>query len=364
MWTHWTPLYTAALLGFLSQTHCPAQNLVRNPGFEHYFNYTDNNFNLVFHPEHWYYNPTSTNHPIYFCADRFKNRKMPWNPHPDSSKILAGDNLNYISILILPSTQKAYTKFVSPLSAGKRYRLSIDIRAMDQSNYLSDLLVGLKEKNRNLDSCLYNLQLVLPDSICNEAIYERWITLETEFIAQGKEEELVIAGGSPTDYNKIISSDPEKYQLRRYQGPARLKYYVDNIDLSPMEDSLPVQSINKPDILKSGKSLILDNIYFDFDKYELLPASFPELDSLAGYLLLNPDLHLRISGHTDNFGSDAYNEVLSLKRAESVAEYLTNKGIGKDKLSAVGFGDKLPVGSNDTEEGRRKNRRIEIQMID
>jgi outer membrane protein OmpA-like peptidoglycan-associated protein len=338
-----------------------AQNLVRNPGFDQFYNYTDENHNLVYHPEYWFYEASTSDHPIYFCAARFGNKTLAWNPHPDSTRIREGENLNYISILILPITQRAFTKLESPLRQGKLYRLSLDIRLTDQSNYLSDLLVGFKA-NGKMDTITTIVNLLVPDSLCNENAYKNWIKLSNDFTATGKEAVLAIAAGTPDDYRKIISSDPDKYQLKRYQGPPRLKYYVDNISLTSLENNLPDPITTLPDTLKSGKSLILENIYFDFNSYELLPASFPELDSLVGYLLSNPDLYLRISGHTDNFGSEAYNEVLSLKRAESVTEYLSKKGIDKDRLKAIGNGAKYPLDSNQTAAGRKRNRRIEIQL--
>jgi OOP family OmpA-OmpF porin len=77
----------------------------------------------------------------------------------------------------------------------------------------------------------------------------------------------------------------------------------------------------------------------------------------------NPSLRLEVQGHTDNKGSAAYNKKLSQKRADSVMDYIVKKGIGKERLSAMGYGLEKPAASNDTETGRAENRRVELSPI-
>jgi len=112
-----------------------------------------------------------------------------------------------------------------------------------------------------------------------------------------------------------------------------------------------------------NKPYTLRNIYYDFDKWDLKPESFPVLDSLAMLLKENPELKVEIRSHTDSRGSDEYNLTLSQKRAESVVKYLVSKGISPERLIAKGYGEKHPIASNDTEEGRAKNRRTEFVII-
>jgi len=107
---------------------------------------------------------------------------------------------------------------------------------------------------------------------------------------------------------------------------------------------------------------ILENIYFDFDKAELKPESFPELDKLIKFLLENPELKIEIRGHTDNIGTKEYNLQLSLARAEAVANYLIGKGIDRKRIEVLWFGDEQPIAPNDTEENRQKNRRVEFKL--
>lgn len=116
--------------------------------------------------------------------------------------------------------------------------------------------------------------------------------------------------------------------------------------------------------LAVGNIFVLRNIYFDFDKAILKPASNKELNNLLELLQKKPDMHIEISGHTDSKGSDEYNQVLSKKRAHAVVTWLVSKGISKDRLTYEGYGESSPLASNDDEEeGRELNRRTEFKII-
>jgi outer membrane protein OmpA-like peptidoglycan-associated protein len=113
----------------------------------------------------------------------------------------------------------------------------------------------------------------------------------------------------------------------------------------------------------SKKEIKVDNIYFENNSFEFLPSSKASLEELYRILIDNPDLIIQINAHTDNVGSNDYNQELSQKRAQAVIDFLIKKGIGKNRLVAKGFGQTQPVGDNDTEEGRQLNRRITFQII-
>ncbi len=113
-----------------------------------------------------------------------------------------------------------------------------------------------------------------------------------------------------------------------------------------------------------GEKVVLNNIFFETDKYELMEASFPELKKLVQLMKNNPALVIEISGHTDNVGSKEYNQLLSEKRAKAVYEYLIENQISAKRLLNAGYGEALPVSSNETEVGRAANRRIELKIID
>ena len=111
-----------------------------------------------------------------------------------------------------------------------------------------------------------------------------------------------------------------------------------------------------------GTVVTLKNVFFDFDKTELKPESFVELDKLVSYLQQNL-LRIEIGGHTDNQGSDEYNDRLSENRAKAVYDYLVQKGIPANRLQYKGYGMRVPVADNSTEEGRAANRRTEFKII-
>lgn len=105
--------------------------------------------------------------------------------------------------------------------------------------------------------------------------------------------------------------------------------------------------------------LVLEGILFESGSATLEAESGPRLDRVVEYMTHRPSVRLRIAGHTDNVGNPARNQALSAERAEAVRDYLVAHGIDAGRLEAVGFGDTQPVASNDTEEGRAQNRRIE-----
>jgi outer membrane protein OmpA-like peptidoglycan-associated protein len=108
--------------------------------------------------------------------------------------------------------------------------------------------------------------------------------------------------------------------------------------------------------------VVLNYIYFDINEYHILPKSFNELNLFANYMLDHPDITVEISGHTDNTGEYNKNRELSQKRADAVVAYLKYKGV-TNKMISKGYGSTKPVASNETEEGRAKNRRVEVKII-
>lgn len=116
-------------------------------------------------------------------------------------------------------------------------------------------------------------------------------------------------------------------------------------------------------LLEKQKKVRLNNIFFDFDKYDLKPESYLELDRVVRILNENPDVEIHIEGHTDSIGNDEYNLQLSRKRAESVRNYLVSKGISRERITIFGFGSSLPIATNRTEEGRALNRRVEVWFV-
>lgn len=126
----------------------------------------------------------------------------------------------------------------------------------------------------------------------------------------------------------------------------------------PFYKDVPLQPIT------TGKSIVLNNIFFETDSYNLKTESHLELDKVVGFLVTNESLVVEISGHTDNVGTENYNLTLSQKRADAVVDYLVSKGVEKTRLIAKGYGFSKPIDSNETPGGRAKNRRTELMIVE
>jgi len=136
-----------------------------------------------------------------------------------------------------------------------------------------------------------------------------------------------------------------------------------NLDIPPDKDRMRLPPIKLKKI-EAGKNIVLNNIFFDFDKASLRSDSKPELERVAKVLNDNPSMKIEISGHTDSKGSATYNLKLSEARAKSVIDFLISSGTDKSKLTYKGYGLLKPIASNDTEEGRQKNRRTEFKVLE
>ncbi|HVK50039.1 MAG TPA: OmpA family protein, partial [Pseudobacter sp.] len=139
-------------------------------------------------------------------------------------------------------------------------------------------------------------------------------------------------------------------------------FFSENFALSQQSDSIfnidiPLQPI------EANATIVLRNIFFDVNKYDLKPESTSELDNLVVLLRDNPTVRIQLSGHTDNVGKEQDNLQLSNNRARAVVKYLVDHGIEPARLSFKGYGASQPVADNDSEEGRAKNRRTELKVI-
>lgn len=118
-------------------------------------------------------------------------------------------------------------------------------------------------------------------------------------------------------------------------------------------------------VIRQGDDLILNmpsGITFGHDRSDIQPQFRPTLDQVAQVLSQYNQTYVDVYGHTDSTGADAYNQGLSERRAQSVADYLSSRGVVRERLGVRGYGETQPVASNDTEDGRAANRRVEIKV--
>ena len=161
----------------------------------------------------------------------------------------------------------------------------------------------------------------------------------------------------------VTSGEPKDYRL----SAEAAGYVFFNQSLKIEGASATEKTINRTIEMRKisvGVSSVLRNIYFDFDKASFKTESYTELNKLEAMLVQNNTMAVEIAGHTDAIGTNAYNQQLSLRRAQAVKDYLTKKGIDSRRVTAVGYGKTRPLASNDDEEGGRElNRRVEFKVL-
>lgn len=176
----------------------------------------------------------------------------------------------------------------------------------------------------------------------------------------------------------ISQSNPEtgEYEIRLPAGELYgLRAEADgslsesqNLDVRNIKDEQTIEKDFNLDPIgvarvQENASILLNNLFFDLEKATLRSESFPELNRIVALMKESPSMQIEIAGHTDTTGSDEYNLALSRQRAGAVASYLTEKGIDSSRMTVLFFGETKPMVSNDTREGRKKNRRVEFRIL-
>jgi outer membrane protein OmpA-like peptidoglycan-associated protein len=184
-----------------------------------------------------------------------------------------------------------------------------------------------------------------------------------EDLSTGKVVQITRSDPATGDFFAVL---PER---KRYGYTARKPGYFPqsgNVDmrteLTEVRLPRPIRLATIENMKTEDISLPLNNLFFETAKYELQPESFPELNRLAE-LIQSESLRIEVQGHTDNVGNDAGNQTLSENRAKSVRAYLIGRGCNAGNITAKGFGESKPKASNDTDEGRAQNRRVEIRVV-
>ena len=193
-----------------------------------------------------------------------------------------------------------------------------------------------------------------------------WQCISGIFVAQGGEQYITIGNFNLAEQSGYVDYD----SLTRLLPGAY--YYIDDITVEclncppPVADDLNVDSAyltKEQPAFTIGSTFVLKDIFFEFDKSTILQQSYFELRSLISLLESYPNMRIEIRGHTDGKGTDSYNLRLSENRAKAVTDYLIAKGINEKRLQFKGYGKSMPIDTNDTEEGRANNRRVEFKII-
>lgn len=342
-----------------------SQNLVPNPSFENYRN-CPTDISQTAEIDYWM-SPTIAT-PDFFCAcERVVKEKDFKVDVPDnffgtqqarSGKAYAGfishqknQNIDYREYLSVALT--------APLEKGLLYEVSFYISLADNSNFGINGVNALftkeiPELTRDLVIEAYPGVL---DNLKIEDDMNNWVKLTGIWEGKGYESFLTIGNFLFDSQLKTGAVKPSGVPLSQVAY-----YYLDDVNVSPLEPERNAEPDVERTMLIPNKNVVLKNIYFETGKWDLLPASFPELDNLAEGLRVNDDYVLEIYGHTDNVGDAESNLLLSKNRAAAVADYLNLKGVERYRLTSAGFGEKSPIDTNDTDSGRQNNRRVEVKM--
>ncbi len=162
--------------------------------------------------------------------------------------------------------------------------------------------------------------------------------------------------------NQVAAAQADTEQARLAATQAEQQLQVADSDKAAMRARLSVQLNAILQTRDSARGLIVNmsDVLFDTGKYTLLPGAREKLSKVAGILIAYPGLNIAVGGYTDNVGTDQLNQGLSEERAGAVRDYLVQQGVPANSVTATGFGNTLPVASNDSSAGRQENRRVEL----
>ncbi|MFH2143620.1 MAG: OmpA family protein [Bacteroidota bacterium] len=365
--------------------YCVSQNLVPNPGFENYGPCPEDFIpfpkkNLV---KEW--NMPSKGTADYFNRCSKKNAGVPIN---FAGAVQAHSGDAYIGIILrehfnenmlkdnstnLVYREYAQAKLTIPLEAGKTYCVQLYYSHAGNSQYAVDRL-GICLSNNSIgvshDGVIGSKPQIFntPGKFMNNA--GMWTPLCDTYTAVGDEQFITIGNfwfNDETKFERMDLSGITKPIIQAY-------YFIDDVSVIEISDPKDCECAKSDEIIQTdteidfekaveGESIILQNIFFDIDKAILLPESHTELNKLLSFMNKYPEMEIEISGHTSNTGTPEHNLDLSNRRAKAVADFLIEKGIVENRIKSLGYGLTKPIASNETKEGRSKNRRVEFKII-
>lgn len=362
--------FTVLLMAACTALSAQPENLVPNPGFEEYvrcpgdFSESPGEFSVT----GWRSATRGTPDHFHACSRGDANVPYNWAGVADAFE---GDG--YAGIFVWMNTDNQYREYLQcqltqPLLKDSSYRISFRYKLSSYSKYAADrigLLLTDTIVTRRDDRPLKEIPTL---SVIQDSALTRttglWEKAAMDYKARGGERYLTIGNffdNETTGYYRII--------FRNIAQPMLAKsayYYVDNVEVAPKyllsdtPDLLPDFSLPEANL---NVTYVLDNIEFEFDSYKLSPSSFEELDQVVAFMNRYPHVRVRLSGHTDDLGSERYNQALSANRARSVSLFLRHQGIDASRIETFGFGKTRPLLNEQTAYARSVNRRVEIMFI-
>jgi OOP family OmpA-OmpF porin len=375
-------LFFFIFLSLLSQS----QNLVPNPGFESYSECPDMlTVERLFGLNDWY-------QPTKGSADYFNrcSKKYCGVPRNALGTLNAYSGNGYAGIIcyLHEHGKKNYREYLEAqlterMTKDHVYCVQIHVCLAGSSLYATnnmDVLFSRFIVKAENDACLDQAPQLHFEDALPMTDEKQWKEITWNYTAEGGERFMVV-GNFQNDKHTAYTRLPKQEIPEAKRGPYSLQYpeayyYLDDVCVSDItaggkcggdaentprtaSDTLHVQMSSSVSF-ELNKKMVLENIYFNTDRATLLPESDDELDKLYSFLVKHPEVTASVTGHTDSQGSAEHNLLLSQARAKAVMQYLVSKGIAEERLTYHGEGAAKPVAENDSEAGRKKNRRVEV----
>lgn len=375
---HW--ISVACLLMALQWSHLNAQttdNMVFNPSFEEHLRCPEriDALGVMTSVEAWWQPTGGSSDYFHPCGGRDCN--VPRNKL-GAQAAHSGDA--YCGIYCSQENYREYlqAELKEPLKAGRRYRISFWVSLADKSPHAVATLGALLTADRIGDSAWgilmhkeivalegdeiqtistpYTPQMENPsERVLDDA--KEWVEVSGEMTASGGERFLTLGNFRSFNHSNVHNRD---YANAILQGAY---YYIDDVSVVAIDTDIQAQPTTAAQHIEEGQVVTLWNLFFATGKSEVLPQSHNELYRLRQLMEENPTMKIELRGHTDNQGTAEFNLRLSEARAQAVADYLISHGIDKARIATIGFGKTMPIDSNDTAEGRSRNRRVEYRVV-
>lgn len=341
-----------------------AQNLVPNSSFEEFYQCPSSyNASTEGKIAPGWYSPTKGTPDLFNSC----NKGVVGVPNNWAGQSKANTGSGYAGIYVYSATQKKnyreylQTELKYALKKNGEYEIGFYYKLSSNSKYSIDR-IGILLSDSAFKSTGDEIIHVPTYEQKNPKAYDKritggWEKFSFHYKAKGGERYLTIGNFSANDETKSfnITASKAKEPLLYKQA----YFYIDDVKLIALKE--PVQP-EIPVTFKLYENYILKNLQFDFDKYHLVAASFPELQKVIAAMKKHKDWLIVVRGHTDFIGTDQFNMELSKKRAASVANYLIQQGIPASRITSEGHGKTQPLNNGTSEEARAINRRVEIMF--
>ena len=256
-------------------------------------------------------------------------------------------------------------KLKQPMKKGHFYRFELWMARLDKAFACQDLAVYFSDTLIDKRFFLTRFRF-RPQIRCHAMpgkVPRFWYRLADTIEADKNFEALYIGSFVEDQAATVERIEPDSYR--------QSYYFIDDvklIDLGPRRAKTPVKGTTSTPLkaleLRPNTTFVFKNLLFDRGKADILPYSFKELDSISVYLKNHPNLKISISGHTDNEGTELFNQDLSKRRAVAVVQYFIKNGIKAERMRSAGFGETRHVSNNNTKVSRQLNRRVEMVLLE